>query len=117
VLPGQPLYEDGTVMQHTTASAPNQNGPVCVTQTIHHAGTIATFNLYTSNRWYKKADWTVVKSADGTPFVVQRKLGSSTTGTPGDHGSLAVNRQYASYTLATFGNNTSASITACQDRE
>jgi len=117
VKPGQPIYSDGIVVQNNTATAPNLKGSVCVTKAIHHAGAIQTFNLYTSNSWYKKADWTVVNSSTGTPFVVQRKLGANATGMPASNGSIAVNRGYASYTISTFGNNTSASLTMCQDRE
>lgn len=99
------------------SQGPMKAGNVCVTKTIHNAGNIQTFNLYTSKVWYGKADWKVVNSATGADFVVQRKLGNNTTGTPGSSGSLAVNREYTSYTLATFGTATSASITACQDRQ
>jgi len=96
---------------------PTKAGNVCVSKTIHNAGNITTFNLYTSKVWYGKADWKVVNSATGADFIVQRKLGSNTAGTPGANGNLAVNREYTTYTLATFGSNTSASITACQDRQ
>lgn len=95
---------------------PVKAGNVCVSKTIHNAGNIATFNLYTAKSWYGKADWKVVNSATGADFVVQRKLGSNTAGTPGASGSIVVNREYTTYTLATFGGATSASITACQDR-
>lgn len=117
VQPGQPLYADGQVIQNIQATAPKKAGAVCVSKTIHNAGDIATFNLYTSGRWYGKADWKVVNSATGADFVVQRKLGSNTAGMPGSSGSLTVNREYSTYKLATFGANTSAAITACQDRQ
>lgn len=96
---------------------PVKAGNVCVSKTIHNAGNIAVFNLYTGKTWYGKADWKVVNSSTGADFIVQRKLGNNTSGTPAANGSLVVNREYTSYTLATFGNGTSASITACQDRQ
>lgn len=115
---GSMPYHDGTVVQNVRDTSPKKGGNVCVTKTIHNkSDTIAVFNLYTSKSWYKKADWQVVKTADGTPFVVQRKLGNNSVGSVGSSGSLAVNREYTTYALAPFGNNTSASLTACQDRQ
>ncbi|MDA8413022.1 MAG: hypothetical protein M0023_04450 [Desulfobacteraceae bacterium] len=116
VKPGQPVYADGVIVQNATAPAPLKAGNVCIVKTIHNAGDIATFNLYSSNSWYRQANWQAVKSADGSAFIVQRKLGNNTTGSVGDHGSLTVNREYSTYTLSTFGNATSASVTLCQDR-
>lgn len=115
VLPGTMPYYDGQVVQNIQAIAPKKAANVCVSKTIHNAGDIAVFNLYTSNRWYQKVDWHVVKSSDGTDFVVQRKLGDNTIGMVDSKGSLTVNREYGSYTLATFGNNTSAGLTICRD--
>lgn len=107
----------GEVIQNSQATAPKAAGAVCVTKTIHNAGDIATFRLYSSNRWYQKADWKAVNSATGADFIVQRKLGANSSGMPGANGSLTVNREYTTYKLATFGNATSASITVCQDRQ
>jgi hypothetical protein len=117
VKPGEMPFSNGAPIQNIQATAPNKAGNVCVTKTIHNAGDIVTFNLYTSNRWYQKADWQAVKSTDGSAFIVQRKLGSNTAGTVGSSGSLTVNREYSSYKLATFGTATSATLTLCQDRQ
>lgn len=118
VPPGTIQSVNGEVLQNVQAIAPKQAGNVCVTKTIHNASnTIAVFNLYTSNRWYQKADWKVVNSATGADYVVQRKLGNNTSGTPGASGCLTVNREYTTYTLSPFGNNTSATLRVCQDRQ
>jgi hypothetical protein len=107
----------GDTQDGFTGTAPKKGGNVCVARTIHNAGDIQTFNLYTSNRWYGKAEWVAVNSSTGAPFVVQRVLGSNTAGTVGSSGSLVVNREYTTYKLKTFGTNTSASLTVCQDRQ
>lgn len=116
VNPGAMNTYNDVVVQSGPMS-PNKNGNVCVTKTIHNAGNIQTFNLYTSNRWYQRAEWQAVKASDGTAFIVQRKLGNNSAGTPGSSGSLTVNRQYTTYTISTFGNNTSAELNICQDRQ
>ena len=117
VNPGQMPVNSGTLVQNVTALAPRKAGAVCVAKTIHRAGDIVTFNLYTSNAWYQSVDWKAVNSNTGADFIVQRKLGSNTTGMPGANGRLTVNREYKTYALATFGTATSASITLCQDRQ
>lgn len=101
--PGQPLYSDGVVVQNNTATAPMKAAALTGTAIKTHGGTIATFNLYSSGRWFSKADWCVTKS-DGTPVTVKRILGNNTAYMPGNCGSIAVNREYTTASLAAFSN-------------
>lgn len=111
IVPGEQPYGD------IQGLAPKKAGDVCVTTTIHHAAdTIAVFNLFTSNRWYSKTEWKVVKATDGTAFPVERRLGNNTTGPVSSSGEMVINREYTTYTLKPFGNNTSAVLRACQSR-
>lgn len=110
----------GTVQNYPGAPqdiAPKQGATVCVDKVIHNASDAVTFNLYSSGRWFSRAAWKVVNSATGADFVVQRKVGNSATGMPGSSGTLAVNREYTTYKLTPFGNNTSATLRFCQDRQ
>ncbi len=120
INPGDMQEYNGTVIQNIDATAPKKSGAVCVSKVLTKGGTITTFNLYTSNRWYQKADWTVTKS-DGTAYVAKRSLGNNTAYMPGSSGSILVNREYTTYKLATFSNAStaaaSAGYTACQDRQ
>ncbi len=118
--PGDMPVFQNQVVQNVTATAPMKAGSVCSTKVLTHGGTIGVFNLYTSGKWYAKSDWSVTK-ADGTAVTVKRTVGDNTAYMPGSSGSVTVNREYATYKLATFSNTSTAAANAtyigCIDRQ
>lgn len=109
--PGQVLSFDGTLVQNVGATAPMQKAALSGSKTLTHGGNIVTFNLYSSGRWFNKVDWCVTK-ADGTAVTVKRTLGNNTAYMPASCGSIAVNREYTTASLATFSNTTTAAASA-----
>lgn len=109
--PGQMLTYDGTLLQNNNATAPMKAAAITGTKILTKGGTVTTFNLYTSNRWFNKVDYCVTTTA-GVPVSVKRSLGNNTAWMPGSCGSIAVNREYTTASLATFSNASTAAASA-----
>ena len=103
VKPGQTLSADGALVQNNQATAPMKAAALTGTNVLTHGGTIGTFRMYTSGRWFSKVDWCVTTPA-GVAVAVKRTLGNNTAHMPGNCGSIAVNREYSTFSLITFSN-------------
>jgi hypothetical protein len=112
VTPGQPVYQDGVVMQNNAATAPLQKFARTGTTAVNKGRPICAFNLYSGASWFKKADVCVTNST-GVAQPVRYYLGSNTASMISPTGcfGVTVNREYTTVSVAPFSNASGASAT------
>lgn len=112
VKPGQPMYQDGVVMQNNAATAPLKSFARTGATAVNKGRAICTFNLYSGASWFKKADVCVTDNT-GAAKPVRYYLGNNTASMIAPSGCFGIttNREYTTVSVAPFSNASSASQT------